>query len=273
MHSLFRRCLRNPQLWQLALACYWSALFIGTHVPIDRIPLHQGSADKVAHLAAFAGLAMIFATTWQLSAGRLMTRHLVWAWVVIAFYGAVEEITQPLVGRVASIWDWFADGTGAAIGLAVFYFGSGRWLGNTIDSIEIENGANRPRAWHRFSLKALFVLTTFAAAVCYWMMLPTINAQRFVRALHEREYGKAEHLFVSWSDKFPGDFKQHDIFEIDPRIQPLTWSELWQGERRILVTARYGNKKGAATSCGATIFAYRRGLALHPLVLPLPFRS
>lgn len=112
--------LNSPRLWQLALACYWLALFLGTHIPIDRIPLHGGTADKFAHVVAFAVLAAIFAITWQVSAGRLMARHLVWAWIVIAFYGAVEELTQPLVGRVAGLWDWLADASGAALGLVLF---------------------------------------------------------------------------------------------------------------------------------------------------------
>jgi VanZ family protein len=63
---------------------------------------------------------MLFATTWQLSAGRLMARHLVWAWIVLAIYGVVEEMTQPPVGRVASIWDWIADVCGAGLGLLAF---------------------------------------------------------------------------------------------------------------------------------------------------------
>ncbi|MCI0335546.1 MAG: VanZ family protein [Planctomycetes bacterium] len=120
MRNLLSRLLNNPRLWQLALACYWLALFIGSHMPIERIPLSGGTADKFAHVAAFAVLAVIFAITWQVSAGRLMTRHLVWAWVVIALYGALEEVTQPLAGRVASIWDWLADASGAALGLMLF---------------------------------------------------------------------------------------------------------------------------------------------------------
>ena len=120
MHSTIRRLLNNPRLWQLALAVYWIALFAGTHIPIDRVPRSVGSADKLAHLGAFAVLAFIFATTWQLSAGHLMTRHLVWSWIVIAIYGGFEEITQPIVGRVASVADWLADVTGAALGLLAF---------------------------------------------------------------------------------------------------------------------------------------------------------
>jgi VanZ family protein len=120
VHSIIRRLLSNPRLWQLALAVYWIALFVATHIPIDRVPRAVGSADKIAHLAAFAALAFLFATTWQLSAGHLMTRHLVWSWIVIAIYGGFEEITQPLVGRVASVVDWLADVTGAALGLVMF---------------------------------------------------------------------------------------------------------------------------------------------------------
>ena len=35
-------------------------------------------------------------------------------------YGAIEETTQPLVNRVASLIDWLADAIGATLGLAVF---------------------------------------------------------------------------------------------------------------------------------------------------------
>jgi VanZ family protein len=120
MYHFINQRLKTPWLWQLALACYWGALFLGTHVPIERIPLQDGATDKFAHLSAFGMLAMVFAITWQVSAGRLMARHLIWAWIAIAIYGAVEEMTQPIVGRTASIGDWLADASGAAMGLVVF---------------------------------------------------------------------------------------------------------------------------------------------------------
>jgi VanZ family protein len=114
------RLLRNARLWQIALACYWAALFIATHIPADRLPRPAQTADKLAHLLAFAGLSWLFATTWELSAGRLNSRHLVRAWFLLALYGALEEATQPLVGRHASVFDWLADMTGAALGLVLF---------------------------------------------------------------------------------------------------------------------------------------------------------
>ena len=124
MRNSFSRRLRNPKLWQIALACYWLALFVATHIPMEMPELHGGKADKLAHVAAFAGLAAIFAITWQLSAGRLTARHLAWAWVALVLYAAFEELTQPLVGRYASVWDWSADAVGAALGLLLF-----AWIG------------------------------------------------------------------------------------------------------------------------------------------------
>jgi VanZ family protein len=115
------RLLQNARLWQLALAVYWVALFIATHIPIERMPPAATAHDKIAHLFAFAGLAALFAMTWELSAGRLNVRHLLRAWVVLMLYAAFEEATQPIVNRYASVFDWLADAVGAAIGLAIFW--------------------------------------------------------------------------------------------------------------------------------------------------------
>jgi VanZ family protein len=118
-HKLIR-LLRNARLWQLALVSYWLALFVGTHVPVERVPKQAATHDKFAHIIAFGLLSAMFATTWELSAGRLNSRHLVRAWFVIALYGAFEEATQPMVGRYASFYDWLADAIGAAIGIIFF---------------------------------------------------------------------------------------------------------------------------------------------------------
>jgi VanZ family protein len=77
--------------------------------------------DKVVHFSAFAVLAALFATAWQLaSGGRLTFRHLRAAWVLLIIYGALDEWTQTPFGRDASVFDWLADAAGAAVGLVVF---------------------------------------------------------------------------------------------------------------------------------------------------------
>lgn len=130
---MLSRYVKNPRLWQLALACYWLALFIGTHIPIERLPLNRGSADKLAHVAAFAALALLLAVAWRLSTGRLPARHLPWLWLIVVLYGAIEEITQPLVNRMASPIDWLADALGALLGLAVFWIWPRLWLEESVD--------------------------------------------------------------------------------------------------------------------------------------------
>ncbi len=107
-------------MWQIALACYWLALFIATHVPSD-IPVPAGSGiDKLVHAAAFAGLAAILAVAWQAITGQRKLHHLLWAWLALILYAALDERTQILVGRHGTVTDWLADAAGAAIGLTLF---------------------------------------------------------------------------------------------------------------------------------------------------------
>ena len=121
MQNPSRHLVKHPIIWQIALVCYWSALFAATHLPVEMpIALPGHWTDKIVHLAAFAILAVLLATTWQLAARQLNLRRLWWLWVLLVLYGAIDELTQVPVGREASVWDWLADALGAAIGLAVF---------------------------------------------------------------------------------------------------------------------------------------------------------
>lgn len=132
--------MRNPlnasqtkKLFQIALPVYWLALFAGTHAPINTplLPVEIFNIDKVYHFTACAILAALLATTWQLSSGILNGRHLRWIWLVVAAYGAFDEITQKMVGRDCSIWDWCADVTGAAVALFLFSRLRKHFLANT----------------------------------------------------------------------------------------------------------------------------------------------
>ena len=78
-----REFLKRPLIWQSALACYWLAMLVGTHVPSQTGLLPPDGSDKLVHMAAFAGLAALVAITWQLAAGQLIrpkgrTPHGVW---------------------------------------------------------------------------------------------------------------------------------------------------------------------------------------------------
>jgi VanZ family protein len=113
----------RARLWQLTLAAYWITLFVATHLPRELSELPKQRADKLVHVAAFAVLAWLLAMAWEKSAGRLNAAHLRAAWMLLAVYAAIEELTQIPVGRTCSFADWLADVAGAALGLIMF-----RWL-------------------------------------------------------------------------------------------------------------------------------------------------
>ena len=120
MHQRFRELVKHSIIWQIALGLYWLALFVMTHMPSEMAALPGASTDKLVHVAAFALLAMLLATAWQLTVGRLTLRHMILAWIMLVLYGAVDEWTQTFVDRQASVYDLLGDALGALIGLVAF---------------------------------------------------------------------------------------------------------------------------------------------------------
>lgn len=105
-------------LWTLTVS-YWVVLFVLTHTPQARLP--KGPAgDKTMHFVAYLALSFLMSTTLYLAfPKRRMTPLLV---IILACgYGALDELTQPLVGRFADWHDWFADCAGAAAGGAAIF--------------------------------------------------------------------------------------------------------------------------------------------------------
>lgn len=97
------------------------------------MPAEELSIDKLFHFTAYAILAGLLATAWQVSCGILTARHLRWVWCAAAIFGALDELTQIAVNRDCSIWDWSADATGAAVGLLAFV-----WLRKRITARETD---------------------------------------------------------------------------------------------------------------------------------------
>jgi VanZ family protein len=103
----------------LLLAAYWLLLITATHIPKVPDPLHFRQSDKVQHLTAYATLAVLAAWVWSLLRPFGWRQALILA-AVVAGHGILDELTQPIFGRDADVLDWFADTTGAALGLAGF---------------------------------------------------------------------------------------------------------------------------------------------------------
>lgn len=115
-----RRLPPFATICQLALAGYVVALLTGTHLPPTTPFLPSEHFDKLYHFTAYLILAGLLATTWQFAGGDLTPRQLRWAWIAVAVFAALDEITQIPVHRDCSFWDWTADAVGAAIGLLLF---------------------------------------------------------------------------------------------------------------------------------------------------------
>ena len=102
----------------LILALYWTLLFVGTHLPPKDVPELKAS-DKTLHFLAYAGLAFLTAASSAILTSRMAVRWLLTVFL-IAGYAAVDEFTQPLVGRTAEMADWMADLAGIVAGLIAY---------------------------------------------------------------------------------------------------------------------------------------------------------
>ncbi|MEL7265798.1 MAG: VanZ family protein [Planctomycetota bacterium] len=118
MRRLTRISVLGFRLATFVLVVYWSALFIGTHLP--RLPqVDVEHADKYMHFFAFAGLAFFLAWVVPAPRGLWWAKALVLLGIIAA-YAIIDEISQGWVGRSTDVYDFIADMCGAAGGLCVY---------------------------------------------------------------------------------------------------------------------------------------------------------
>lgn len=111
--------LRLPALAIMGASWYLSS---GT---LETVQLPSVS-DKLIHLVCFAGLGFCWA--WWFSREAWLDRpwrHILYVTLIVAAYGAVDEIHQHFVpGRHASPMDWAADAAGGFLGGAAGLVGA-----------------------------------------------------------------------------------------------------------------------------------------------------
>jgi|tagenome__1003787_1003787.scaffolds.fasta_scaffold20977505_6 VanZ family protein len=134
--ALKQNRLSSAAISKLLLTGFVLALLTATHLPPNALvlPVEVNNIDKVFHFTAYAILAGLLATSWQLSSGILTSRHLRWVWCAVAIFGALDELTQIAVGRDCSIWDWSADAVGAACGLLAFVWLRRRFIARATEA-------------------------------------------------------------------------------------------------------------------------------------------
>jgi VanZ family protein len=109
---------RRHRLAWIALVGYWIVLATATHLPPSRLP-ETGIKDKYEHFGAYVLLAALLCVV--LASRGMSILDASWRSFLIALsYGAIDEWTQPLVGRTCSLMDWIADAAGAGVAIAVF---------------------------------------------------------------------------------------------------------------------------------------------------------
>jgi VanZ family protein len=100
------------------LACYWLAMFIGTHTPLPQLERLPKFSDKLMHLGAYCGLAFLFGL-WRASKRGWSGWSPVAVVTIVALYGIADELLQKPVNRTADVVDWTADLIGAIGGVAL----------------------------------------------------------------------------------------------------------------------------------------------------------
>lgn len=110
----------------LAIALLSTACLLTlTHIPNDVLPkvLQLRLLDKVEHAVAYGLIAMFCLRSLRRPVRSLLLLILLLALAVV---GALDEITQPLVNRHASITDYAFDLIGIAAACVIFLVGRGR---------------------------------------------------------------------------------------------------------------------------------------------------
>jgi VanZ family protein len=120
METAGRRSWKLVAILAILAACYWLAMFVGTHLPIRTTPVGDPySLDKLEHLTAFAALAALLNAvaaamgfrSWKASAIIIC---------FIAIYALIDESTQ-VSPRSPEVLDWIADVFGAVLGTTLYW--------------------------------------------------------------------------------------------------------------------------------------------------------
>jgi hypothetical protein len=86
----------------------------------------------------------------------------------------------------------------------------------------------------------MFVGTAVVACGCYWLMLPTLNAQRFVAAVAAGDYAAADAFFADPADRFLEQCDtDYTIIAQQPKLEPASWRGVLCGRRQISLRIVY----------------------------------
>jgi hypothetical protein len=112
----------------------------------------------------------------------------------------------------------------------------------------------------------MFVLTTLVAVVCYVLVLPTVNAKRFIRAIDAGDFPAADALFIDPSDAFLADWREESSeFRATAELLPWSIRQIIAAERTVSLNILKMEVNGPSRGRLIRIIAHRTGLGKPPV--------
>lgn len=165
--------LRRHRYIIAALAVYWPALFIATHMPVPGIARQSGMSDKTMHVLAY--MVLTFLVWLATSPYKKVNWREVKVWAILAvivWYGLFDEWLQGRVGRNAHLMDFYADLVGALAGLAImsiFSFWPGLLVVTGILIFAVTNLSRIDTLWQMPYLNTAFHFMGYAFFALVWI--------------------------------------------------------------------------------------------------------
>ena len=132
-------------LWWLAAFDVTITILLLSLTPASTRPLIVPVHDKVAHLGAYAVLALVwlqaFSRQWPHAA---VPKRFAAVGGLGLFFGLMTEVLQIFVDRHFSLWDVAADGVGIALALGLWLVAA-RWYGGRV-SLASDEDTSRPES-------------------------------------------------------------------------------------------------------------------------------
>ncbi len=102
-----------------ATGLWFVAIWVLSSLPLQQLPsLKIFSWDKLAHIAEYLVLALLACRS--LEAARVHRKYRVWAFLILLLSAALDEWHQKLIPhRSVSLWDFFANALGLALGFGI----------------------------------------------------------------------------------------------------------------------------------------------------------
>jgi len=108
--------------WLIAAVIFTAIVLLLTHIPKEVIPprLQENSHDKLHHVVAYGAITFLFILSVKVSSTPFLFSLLFFAVLAV---GIVDEVTQPLVNRTASLADIVANVIGIVMVLLLSIVG------------------------------------------------------------------------------------------------------------------------------------------------------